>query len=196
MKVSMYTINDNGQIELVDSESAGGIFELLNIGKNRGEKIAEGFDQHMKDFRKDLQWQALYECNCDGCKEEIARRIASNEAHTGSSVEEMIYGGKPVDPISVPDIMNAAADTYRERNALYGDSYKQFGGVMQALFPHGILIDTPDAWNRLGIINMMVSKLTRYTANFCDGGHTDSAHDLGVYSFMLEELTRLARGEH
>lgn len=96
---------------------------------------------------------------------------------------------KPTAP-SVPDLLRAAAATYEQRNALYGDSYKNFGKVMSALFPNGLALETLDDWNRMGVFNMIVSKVTRYAANLSAGGHSDSAHDLSVYAAMLEELTQ------
>ena len=56
-----------------------------------------------------------------------------------------------------------------------------------ALFPKGVNLKTIEDYNRFGIINMLVAKLTRY----CQGwpkSHQDSIHDLGVYAFILESL--------
>jgi hypothetical protein len=42
----------------------------------------------------------------------------------------------------------------------------------------------------------MTVKLSRYAANFEKGGHQDSVHDLGVYSFLLEDFDdRIKKGE-
>jgi hypothetical protein len=86
-----------------------------------------------------------------------------------------------------PDILEAGATTYRERNETYGDSYKRFGHVMQALFPDGYTVASPEGWNRLGILNMIISKLTRLSSNL-DQPHLDSIHDIMVYAAMLEEI--------
>lgn len=90
---------------------------------------------------------------------------------------------------SVPERLRAAANTYEERNKLYGDNYKNFGKVMEAMFPNGLVLAGANDWNRFGIFVQMVSKMTRYAINLSKGGHKDSAHDLAVYSAMLEELT-------
>jgi hypothetical protein len=87
------------------------------------------------------------------------------------------------------DLLSDMADTYRERNAIYGDSYKTFGAVMKGLFPNGLLITKEDEFNRLALMTLCVSKMQRYAAQFKVGGHQDSAHDLAVYAAMLEELT-------
>lgn len=89
--------------------------------------------------------------------------------------------------------LQQAAETFKQRNELYGSAYKRHGEVMKALFPNGLAVLTVEEWNRLGVINMLVSKLVRYTNNMeCNGpgGHQDSAHDMIAYAAMLEELTK------
>lgn len=86
-----------------------------------------------------------------------------------------------------------ALQTFRQRNKTYGDSYLVFGKVMQALYPKGVTIETEEQWNRFGVIQMIVSKLTRYVATPTEG-HLDSAHDMGVYSHILEELDAAMAG--
>jgi len=90
---------------------------------------------------------------------------------------------------SVPEMLVSAAQTYDERNRVYGDNYKHFGHVMHGMFPNGLTVADADAWNRLGVFVQLVSKMTRYSCSLVDGGHQDSAHDAIVYSAMLEELT-------
>lgn len=89
----------------------------------------------------------------------------------------------------VPEILRECADTYEQRNKLYGDNYKKFGHVMLSLFPDGLALRTADDFNRLGLFIQCLSKLTRYSEALNRGGHQDSAHDLAVYAAMLEELT-------
>lgn len=87
-----------------------------------------------------------------------------------------------------PNFMEEGAKTFRERNKVYGNNYHTHGEVMTSLFPWGADLKSVSDFNRFGIINMKVAKLTRYCHNFHAGGHSDSIHDDGVYSFMLEEL--------
>lgn len=89
---------------------------------------------------------------------------------------------------TVPEILQGAAETYRERNAIYKDNYKDFGAVMLGLFPNGLHVTDKESYNKLGLIVMCVGKLTRYCSNL-EVGHKDSAHDLMVYAAMLEEIT-------
>lgn len=91
---------------------------------------------------------------------------------------------------TVPEILRKGADTYEERNSLYGDSYKVYGAVMKAMFPDGLPdFATVADFNRLGVFSMIVSKIMRYASNIGNGGHFDSALDLSVYAAMLAELT-------
>jgi len=90
--------------------------------------------------------------------------------------------------MNAADILEAGAKLYRERNALYGDNYLQFGNIMLTLFPDGLTIKTQEDWNRIGIFVQKISKLTRYTNNWGKGGHPDSVHDDMVYTAMLEEI--------
>jgi hypothetical protein len=90
---------------------------------------------------------------------------------------------------SVPELLRACAITYEERNKLYGDNYKKFGRVMEAMFPEGLQLKSIQDFNRYGIFVQCVSKVMRYGENLHKGGHQDSAHDLSVYAAMLEELT-------
>ena len=85
-------------------------------------------------------------------------------------------------------LMQEAVNTYQERNRVYGSSYHKHGEVMAALFPKGITLTTAHEFNLFGIYNMIVSKLCRLSQS---REHQDSIHDIGVYSFMYEELLDL-----
>lgn len=96
--------------------------------------------------------------------------------------------------VNAADLLEEAAETYRERNKVYGDNYKLVGNVMAALFPDGLHVKTPHDWNRLHIFLLGVVKQTRYVNNWDKGGHKDSIHDLVVYSAMQEEIDDNAPG--
>ena len=86
------------------------------------------------------------------------------------------------------DFLEKALKTYKERNKTYGDNYFKFGRVIKELFPDGITLTTEADFNRFGCLVQIVSKISRYANSFKEGGHKDSAHDLGVYAFIQEEL--------
>lgn len=86
------------------------------------------------------------------------------------------------------DILAEMADTYRERNKVYGDNYKRVGAVMAQLFPEGVVLRTPEDFNVWHLFELMIVKLTRFANS--DLKHEDSIHDLAVYAAMVESLIR------
>ena len=89
----------------------------------------------------------------------------------------------------VPKKLRGLADLYAERNDEYGDSYRIFGKLMDAMFPNGITIKGVRFWNRLGIFMQIVWKIVRFRAAFEAGRpQDDSLADTAVYAAMLWEL--------
>lgn len=86
---------------------------------------------------------------------------------------------------SVPALLRAAAKTFEDRNAVYGNNYLNVGPVMQALFPEGVPagLVTQDHWH---LFELMVVKLTRFANSNLT--HLDSIHDTTVYSAMVESI--------
>jgi len=103
---------------------------------------------------------------------------------------------RPVNP-KVPDRLTKLGDIYRERNATYGDTYKNFGFVMKSFFRESLTLTTVEDWNRIGIFFHLADKLARYSASFPRGvvGHVDSLDDLSVYSQMLQEYDQDVRND-
>lgn len=97
----------------------------------------------------------------------------------------------------VPSQLRAKADLYEERNKIYGDNYKRFGPILSLILA-GQTLDTgdPDQMNRLGVFVQVVSKITRYGANFTSGGNDDCLDDNAVYSMMLKELDHESRRQN
>lgn len=91
----------------------------------------------------------------------------------------------------VGDQLRAMADLYDQRNEMYKDNYLRFGVIMDTLFPDGMVVKGPWAWNRLGMFVQVVSKQTRYAAQW-DSGHDDSLDDTSVYAQMLKQVDSLA----
>ena len=92
---------------------------------------------------------------------------------------------------SAPDNLERGAATYRQRNPLYGNNYKQIGTVLKVLFRNGVPTMDEAGWNRYAAWMALLQKTIRYAISLeRDGsGHADSAHDAMVYAAMLEELT-------
>lgn len=89
---------------------------------------------------------------------------------------------------TVPERLADLGALYRERNALYGDNYKQFGHVMARLFPGGVQLKTADDFNRFALFMHVQHKISRYAQQFASGGHPDSLDDAAVYAQMLQEI--------
>lgn len=97
--------------------------------------------------------------------------------------------------MTVPESLSALGEIYKERNKVYGDDYKRHGDVMLALFPTGIVLRSPEDYNRYSCLILIVAKISRYANNFNNGGHNDSLDDLSVYAQMLKELDQLSNAE-
>ena len=142
------------------------------------------------DTLKTVPAPRIEQCGCDRC---VAARRKRDELrqYEGmlAAMEPAIPAGKQLAVLTVPSILRSGAETYEQRNKLYGDSYKSYGIVMAAIMPTYSCTSEED-FNRLGIVNMIVSKVIRYATNLPRGGHMDSAHDLMVYAAMLAELTQ------
>ena len=85
-----------------------------------------------------------------------------------------------------PDLLDAMAATFRERNAVYKDNWITCGQVFQILFPDGVKVETQAQHEMFGILYQIVGKLTRFAGSGCT--HADSIHDLAVYSAIAEHL--------
>ena len=94
----------------------------------------------------------------------------------------------------VAEMLLESARLYNERNKEYGDNYKEHGDVMLGLFGDGVVLTNVDAFNRFAILVHIVTKLSRYTENFTNGGHNDSLKDSAVYATMRRELDAINAG--
>lgn len=86
------------------------------------------------------------------------------------------------------DILQDMADTFRERNSVYGDNFRKVGPVMKCLHPDGVkLVDELDH-EFFHLYSLLIVKLTRFaTSNLT---HIDSIHDMCVYGSMLEAILK------
>ena len=96
--------------------------------------------------------------------------------------------GKKMQTIDAAYVLGEMADTFRERNKVYGDNYKFVGKVMMGLFPNGVEIKSAKEFNRWHLFELIIIKLTRFANS--DLSHEDSIHDVAVYAAMIESLLR------
>ena len=87
-----------------------------------------------------------------------------------------------------PDILMAAAETFRSRNAAYGNNYRNIGPALFQMFPDGVTLRTMEDFQQFHYAVMLVLKLTRWASSGMT--HVDSIHDAVVYAAMAEEATR------
>lgn len=88
---------------------------------------------------------------------------------------------------TVPEILEEAARTYRERNAVYGDNFRMVAPLVKILFPSGVPSDlvVRHEWH---LFELKLVKLSRFAISHLT--HLDSIHDDLVYSAMIERLVR------
>lgn len=88
------------------------------------------------------------------------------------------------------EVFKAALATHLERKATYSpgqkSGFEKHGEVLAALFPDGLTLKGEVEFSRFVLFTMAQIKFMRYAENLLKGGHQDSIHDLGVYSFILE----------
>jgi|SRR6516162_9307468 len=84
---------------------------------------------------------------------------------------------------------------YEVRNKAYGDSYKEAGAVLAALFPNGLGIQTAEDFNRFCLLVHIITKLSRYCNNFINPTSSDHMKDIAVYATMQLELDAALDGE-
>lgn len=94
--------------------------------------------------------------------------------------------------LDVAEELLRASELFRQRGKVYGKNYKDFGPVAHTMLA-GMRVESSGDFARLGVLVQIISKLTRYCANFNRGGHDDSLMDLSVYAQMLRELDQDSR---
>lgn len=91
-------------------------------------------------------------------------------------------------PPTAASILDAMAETYRERNKVYGDNFRRVGPVMSELHPDGVLLRTPQEHEVFHLWSLIIVKLTRFATSGLT--HEDSIHDAGVYAAMIESILK------
>ena len=91
----------------------------------------------------------------------------------------------PFETAPTGDVLRSMAETFDERNKVYGDNYKMVGKIMAVLFPEGV---TPAILHsdHFHMFELKIVKLTRFAISNLT--HVDSIHDDAVYSAMIESI--------
>lgn len=88
-------------------------------------------------------------------------------------------------PRDAADVLAQAAQTFRERNAVYANNYRMVAPIVKILFPNGVpssLVVT-DQWH---LFELMIVKMTRFAVS--ELAHADSIRDAAVYAAMIEAI--------
>lgn len=84
--------------------------------------------------------------------------------------------------------MESMRETFKERNATYGENYIAVGKIMAALFPNGVTLKGEEAFLQFHFMDWCVGKLTRFSRTGMT--HYDSIYDEAVYAVMLAAITK------
>lgn len=96
-------------------------------------------------------------------------------------------------PPTAADVLQEMADTYRKRNAVYGDNYRMVGPMMRTLFPRGVPPEVLHS-DQFHLFELMLVKLSRFAVSNLQ--HTDSIHDAAVYGAMIEAILHEQNSNH
>lgn len=89
--------------------------------------------------------------------------------------------------ITAADVLQEMANTFRERNAVYGSNYRMVAKLMAVLFSEGVPPDLV-VQDQFHLFELMLVKISRYAISGLT--HIDSVHDLAVYGAMCEAINR------
>lgn len=89
------------------------------------------------------------------------------------------------------EVLNEMAETYRERNAVYGDNFRMVGPLLNVLHPEGVALNTSEDHEVFHLWSLVMVKLSRFAIS--DLEHEDSCHDAAVYLAMIEGILRERR---
>lgn len=121
--------------------------------------------------------------NCKQCGTDIEKEMT----HCSTLCARIELQAMDAKKLPVAEVMEHAAETFKARQAVYGDNYKLAAEALKAFFPNGLELKTAADQERYHIFMLIVVKLSRY-ANGWNKPHQDSIHDAGIYSFMLEAI--------
>lgn len=81
--------------------------------------------------------------------------------------------------------LETMAQTFRDRNKVYGSNYKMVGKLMRVLFPDGVPQELVFE-DHFHLFELLLVKISRYAVSNLT--HTDSIHDAAVYAAMCEAI--------
>lgn len=85
------------------------------------------------------------------------------------------------------DVLQDMANTFRERNEVYGSNYEMVAPMMAVLFPDGVPSELVTR-HQFHLFELILVKLSRFAISGLT--HQDSIHDLAVYGAMIESILK------
>lgn len=81
------------------------------------------------------------------------------------------------------DVLAEMAETFRERNKVYGSNFRMVAPLVKILWPDGVPrhVIEDDSWH---LFELILVKLSRFAIS--NLSHQDSIHDTAVYAAMIE----------
>ncbi len=116
--------------------------------------------------------------------------MTNEEDFNGGPVQKPF--AKPVFKKDAGMILDEMADTFRQRNAVYGDNFRMVGKLMAVLFPNGVPKEVLHS-DQFHLFELKLVKLSRFAISNLT--HQDSIHDDGVYSAMIEAIVIEQQGD-
>ena len=86
----------------------------------------------------------------------------------------------------VVEVLQSSIDTFNLKNNRYDNAYEKQGAIISIL-AENIKLETESDYTRFNLLNAIVVKLLRYSANF-NNPHHDDLNDLITYAAMLSSL--------
>jgi hypothetical protein len=180
----------------VKNECLNRVFEYA---KNSGRTISIAYDdqQEAVDMYRSRGLQAGL-LNENGLFVDTPRASVSEPPlHTAETIVDAPpphdYGAawinSPPWAATIQSILERALETFKERNAVYGDNSDKLAAMKLVLFPDGVILKRPEDFKAMMVFDMILTKITRYVNS--DMKHIDSIHDIIVYAAQLEEVTPL-----
>lgn len=202
--IELYLANHDGIRHILAGD--GSVTSMVSRNKGTSRDVADFNNHYLFDSACDIRTRSmsLHQRRCmDLLKHDIDHMLRSGIVipfdpawakgdstsyfrckQTPIIMEETEVKDKKV--LNAAAILTQAADTFRERNAMYKDNALVVGKVMTALFPNGVKLESPEDFHVWHLFELLIVKLTRYTNSGLR--HEDSIHDLMVYAAMLEPL--------
>lgn len=89
---------------------------------------------------------------------------------------------------SADQVLQQMAETYRDRNAVYGDNFRKVGPVLALLHPKGMKLVSGEDHELFHLWSLVIVKLSRFANS--ELTHEDSVHDAAVYLAMIEAILK------